>query len=485
MLVIAQGIVVGMALWLSSGAAFAQAPFDPANVYKSQGAFDKFMTLAEGTGKHTVGMGTNGTPIVTSGVPGPTQVGNMNIGHTAGGMPEIRGSAQLPTPSPTTKLPIDVRVPLAAGTLGPALLNFAKRVFTPLTVGFAIMDLFNELGFGASRNGAGELLLTRDTAGVIDGFDYANDAVTPTVWYASATQACTARIAARNASVQTAGTWVRYDFVSVTQGAANMCRVNTVYQNCTNCSQFNQNDVAWQGNPTRPKTIFTTSTIPATHQEFLDAVAAKSGWPAASKVSPALADAVNAGEGVKVAPGTVTTTTTTIVGPTTTTTNNDNSTKVTVQTWNVTTVGPVVTYRENLKVTDTTPAGVTSTATTNKPVEEKTITCGLPDTPKCKIDETGTPADKAATFTQAETELDAQKTAAIAEVAKAAVIPAPAWSFTFALPTGCSSYATGIKNIVISVCSFQSTFHDLMSMIWAAVTAFAMMGMVGRTIREA
>lgn len=116
--------------------------------------------------------------------------------------------------------------------------------------------------------------------------------------------------------------------------------------------------------------------------------------------------------------------------------------------------------------------------------QEKIIVCGLPDTPPCKIDETGTKLNSGTTFDQTKTDIDTQRDAAKAEIDKAAQIQAPLWTFSFNLPTGCSPFPTGIRGIVIDMCQYQGTIHSLMSMIWAGATAFCLIGMVGRTIRE-
>lgn len=123
--------------------------------------------------------------------------------------------------------------------------------------------------------------------------------------------------------------------------------------------------------------------------------------------------------------------------------------------------------------------------TTPTPEKLDIETCGLPGKPKCLIDETGTPADKAESFEPAKTELDTAKTTASDAITAAEGIAAPSWSFTFQLPTGCAPYVTGIRGFIMNVCEYQSTIHDLLSMVWAAATAFACIGMVGRTIREA
>lgn len=118
---------------------------------------------------------------------------------------------------------------------------------------------------------------------------------------------------------------------------------------------------------------------------------------------------------------------------------------------------------------------------------EEQAPCGAPGQPICnvKVDETGTPASS--NFTGATTAMDAAEQSAKDGFAGAHNIAAPTWSFSFQLPTGCSPYqVASFKGLSFKMdpCQYQPIIHDLMSMLWAAVTAFCMIGMVGRTIRE-
>jgi len=117
--------------------------------------------------------------------------------------------------------------------------------------------------------------------------------------------------------------------------------------------------------------------------------------------------------------------------------------------------------------------------------------CGAPGQPVCavKVDESGTPTSVGTSFDAAKTSLDtsAKSTGdAIASI-RDSTANGSAWTFSFQLPTGCTAYQVGqFKGVTFTMnpCAYQSTIHDLMSMIWAAVTAFCIIGMVGRTIRE-
>lgn len=115
--------------------------------------------------------------------------------------------------------------------------------------------------------------------------------------------------------------------------------------------------------------------------------------------------------------------------------------------------------------------------------------CGAPGQPKCdvKVDESGTAKDAGTSFDGAKGELDTNKQSAQDAISGAHSITAPTWSFSFQLPTGCTAYQVGTfkgTEFTFNPCQYQGMIHDLLSMVWAAVTAFCIIGMVGRTIRE-
>lgn len=115
--------------------------------------------------------------------------------------------------------------------------------------------------------------------------------------------------------------------------------------------------------------------------------------------------------------------------------------------------------------------------------------CGAPGQPVCsvKVDETGMPG-LGTTFKAATDKVNENfdsTSEAIKQIRDGE--SKPSWSFTFRLPTGCTSYApAGFDDFAVTInpCAWQSTIHDLMSMVWAAATAFCLIGMVGRTFRS-
>jgi len=127
------------------------------------------------------------------------------------------------------------------------------------------------------------------------------------------------------------------------------------------------------------------------------------------------------------------------------------------------------------------PGAVTDgTTTTGSAPKEDFITCGLPTTPPCKIDETGTPTSGTIPTAQ----VDSAKGSALDKITDLGNVQAPAWTWSFALPTGCQAMTVGPfagRSVTVDLCAYQAMIHDLASLIWAAFTVWACVGMVGRT----
>lgn len=102
-----------------------------------------------------------------------------------------------------------------------------------------------------------------------------------------------------------------------------------------------------------------------------------------------------------------------------------------------------------------------------KPAED-TLTCGLPHTPPCKINEEGTPEAQQDTHKK---DVDD----ALVDLKRLSANPATFWPtfpqirWDFALPTGCAAiaipaFAPWLQEI--DICQFQPIFHDIMSVVW-------------------
>lgn len=456
------------------------APVIHAQTVNAPTSFDRFMALSTGTGKQTVSFGTNGTPLTSPGVPtitpGPNgvQVGaSGSMSNPSGNPVSVNGSG---------------RVPPAA--VGKALGNFASKVIGPLAVGVALWDLAKELGFDLTRDTSGALVVKKQDPAICTtapcfGY-YATDFNTGgsdrSIRFSSWGPAC-----ARSASNGSAWS-VNYNLtvLSSTESTCTLRLTSKSSGEYVGDSPYAQ--AKEQIAPSPPG-----AGIPASIQELEVAIAAKSGWPTTSAVGRALVDATNvSGEKLPVESVIVTGPATSTGAITTTNNTTNNTTKTDTVTHNHIYEGAVVTTNTTTTsntVNNSTGAvtdNSTTTSTAVPPLPPEPIkVCGLPNTPACKIDETGTPSGVGTTYDGAKTAIDTAKTSAETNITGAASIAAPAWSFSFALPTGCAPYVTGIKGVVLNVCQYQPTIHGLLSVIWAAATAFAMIGMVGRTIREA
>jgi hypothetical protein len=129
----------------------------------------------------------------------------------------------------------------------------------------------------------------------------------------------------------------------------------------------------------------------------------------------------------------------------------------------------------------TPPAGTPPPTTTTAPPEFKT--CGLPGQPPCKIDEGGTPPPLppgGSPFGDPDGPLGSIRAAIDnPQVANTA------WTFSFALPTGCTAIATPALApwlTSIDVCPYQPMIHDIMSVVWLMATVWAAISMVGLTL---
>lgn len=371
---------------------------------------------------------------------------------------------------------------MVKGRLPPAQVAAAAgrlitKVAGPLAVGVAVYDFAKEMGFLLERSPSGSVTVLKEGAGwtcstPIPPPGYQTDS------NVTAIKLCVPLTAGSTNFV------IGYNYYAPAYGW------NGVTFPCGNSSC--QTGEYWSSQAYG--TGVANAPTPATLQQLTDAVAAKSGFPAGSKVNDVVLQDPN--------PELQTPVSITVTGPAsspgprvTTTNTTNNTTKVDTSTFNYQYAGDTITTNvSNVSITTNNSTGAVTNqeTTTSTPVSTvapapppPTIVCGLPSTPACKIDETGTAPNAGTTYDAPKAAIDVAKASTDTAIAGAAGIPAPAWSFVFQLPTGCAPYVTGIKGVVLNVCQYQPTMHALLSAIWAAATAFAMIGMVGRTIREA
>lgn len=118
---------------------------------------------------------------------------------------------------------------------------------------------------------------------------------------------------------------------------------------------------------------------------------------------------------------------------------------------------------------------------------EDIITCGLPDTPKCKIDETGTPTGEGVdTEARAGVNEEAGKlTTKLEQVLAGEGAPDRSWGFSISFPNTCTPFEIGTARwgfFDVDFCQWQPVIHDIMSLIWVGVAVFLSIGLVIRTV---
>jgi len=517
-----RALLLAVALWSLVNSAFAGAT--------SRSEFQAFLDLSTGGTSHTVGFANGGTPVVTNGIPGAasnTAAGNMNFTHAAGGAENLGGQARIPTP--TGSLPLNVRAPLSPLAVGKALGHFAMKVAQPLAVGFAIYDLIKELGYNYTQDAGGNEHIYKSYFAGDAGYEYDNHTLQggiPVHW-GPAEEAC--RYSWDQVGNYSAGNYGVY--VSTTQPGGTG---STVY--CK--GEFHQ-----KSNGALVSTITSGmarqvcpgGVCPAnpsygdeTEDSLASAIAAQSGWPSGSNIDRALADAISdpSYQGNLAPNGLATLTTDTptqLTGAPYNTVQADGSTRTDTQTcawvvpfnlgtaewkcWTTSTVTTApktstqtvtvvtsnpdgTTSTSTQTQTTTTPSTTTTSTTTGTQTPDK-VTCGLPGTPACKIDETGTLGTVTMTLdeTTATTDQTTKNTTITGTADKGWF---SSWSGLWAAPPLQSCVpiqypaitvgSTSITPPAMDPCPVVTGMRSVMAFVWAFVGFWLCLGMVREVI---
>lgn len=361
---------------------------------------------------------------------------------------------RLPTPGGAS-VPIGINGTIAKPNVAAAIGRFARKALPLLSVGSALYDLGQELGFTLD-NSSGSLVVLKLS-------DRPAGCSTPT-----------GTPAAILASPPNATCHGRVGVGFVVEGFSRNGNQCLIHYHCGDGS--NQGRTAQWNADSQPQ-----GTQPSTVQEFEDAVAARSGWPTSSALARATVDAIKSGESLQVDPQTVTGPATS-PGPSSTTHNaTNNTTTVSATTHEYTYNGPSVsisTVTNTSTINNTTQEVISETETTDNPVlpdtpaapEETpfTMPCGVAGTPACavKVDETGMPDADDVDSDQLRDIEDEHRTW-LEGIADANPFPDIAWDF--ALPTACGVVPTPAFEPMlesIDVCQFQPMFHELMTVVW-------------------
>jgi len=368
---------------------------------------------------------------------------------------------RLPTPGGSS-IPIGINGTIAKPSVAAALGRFARKTLPLLSVGSALYDLGQELGFTLD-NSSGALVVTKPLAG-FDGNEWTvNTTSGVNGWHLSKSTACNHFTNSLGSNPGPGRVWEPGTGGSIGWGCQRASGLGAIY-------------VMYS----RPTSVVPPDE-PSTVQEFVDAIAAKSGWPTSSALARATVDAIKSGEALQVDPQTVTGPATS-PGPSSTTVNPTNdTTTISASTHHYTYTGPSVsisTVTNTSTINNTTQEVISETETTDNPVvpdtpsapEETpfTMPCGVAGTPACavRVDETGMPDADDVDSDQLKDVEDEHRTW-LEGIADANPFPDIAWDF--ALPTACGviptpAFEPAIESI--DVCQFQPMFHELMTVVW-------------------
>ncbi|WP_288254885.1 hypothetical protein [uncultured Hydrogenophaga sp.] len=367
---------------------------------------------------------------------------------------------RLPTPGGAS-IPIGIGGTIAKPNVAAAIGRFARKALPLLSVGSALYDLGQELGYTLD-NSSGTLQIQ----GSLTEYGYRRGGTQPNgqLW-----------------PVRSSIVLVCHDIMASTIATNGFLRSVTATH-----STYDDISIgcAWSANPggntygaVRTKSV---TPQPATVEDFENAIAAKSGWPTSSALARATVDAIKSGEALQVDPQTVTGPATS-PGPSSTTHNPTNdTTTVSATTHHYTYTGPSVsisTVTNTSTINNTTQEVISEQETTDNPVvpdapaaEETpfTMPCGVAGTPACavKVDETGMPDADDVDSDQLKDVEDEHRTW-LEGIADANPFPDIAWDF--ALPTACGVIPTPAFEPMlesIDVCQFQPMFHELMTVVW-------------------
>jgi len=334
-------------------------------------AFDKFMALATGAGKTTVTLASNGTPLAAPGVP---------TIETDGGLPKATATGSVVNPA-GNRVPVSAvaRVPAAeiGAATGRMLVRLGLKAAAVIGAGVVLYDFAKEIKFILSRNPDGSIKVEKedpDVCTVAPCYSYTMSGAT----FPTALKACQ-----RQAELGKAAN-PQFNFVNprTNSDISNMvCYIDIYYTNGTPYILGAVVGISVTPIPARP-----VAYLPSNQQEFIDAVAAKSGWPTSSKVGQLLEESA-AETGVKVKTGPMT-----VTGPAT----SPGAQKVTQNTTNNTTKTENTTYNhtyngDTINTTTVTITNITNT-TTGEPISSETTT-ETPDKEEDppKVDVTDTP----------------------------------------------------------------------------------------------
>ncbi len=332
-------------------------------------------------GRYAVSTASDGTVLVNSG-------GRLNV--PGGGSIPINVTGSISRPS-------------AAAAVGRFLLK-GSGVIGVLGLGVAAYDLAKELGYTLDNSSGSTSVVVADPNAIPSSGTYWKTQ-SGTIMYAWSTEQLCRNWASANG-------YVYVGSGSGVVGGACQATLNGNARGVTYTAHTPQPFSCPAGQYPGPTSCAVSPpSNPSTVQALADSIAAKSGWPANSKLGATVRDAIASGDALAVESPVVTGPATAPVSTTTTVDPVTGNTTTTVVTISNTYSGPTVTTTTTQTTTITNPQGapigdptvtttaqpVTPTVTGPEETPSLTLPCGIAGLPPCnvKVDEQGTPNELA------------------------------------------------------------------------------------------
>ena len=483
-------------------------------------AFNAFMQQTVGNNV-TVNFASGGTPVITPSAPlGVPNINNFGVNRTAQGVfIESLGAVRVPNTNST--IPVQGRIKLSGQILGRTLVRSLPFI-AGMQAGSELHQVWSQAGLTLNPQ-TGQITTPSQLPTVSQGWQFRAVAGT---WRGpirfTPLDACNAALAAYTLhSFQRPGaicvpldqnindiTIFRVQNVNPTH---TMLYLNVVRSASTICPRghFIVNN---QCTASAPQELLTD-------QQIADRIASQSGWPD-SKILAATAQALSIPQvadqtvpelqqqplaltfpggstAIQIGdpqttiqetplPNSQTKRVTTTVQQQARTTDSTSTTSPSVQ------FSQRVTERTQVLDSNGTVLSDTVTSTTDRPLppEEQTITCGLPNTPPCRIDERTTAQSTASINQEGGVLANSfrrlfQPITNILNNPEQHLPTLPDVNWTFRLPSDCqpiqiTAFGQGLKPI--DVCKFKPMFHSLMSVVWVMAGIFAAIGIFWRDI---
>lgn len=385
---------------------------------------------------------------------------SFTFGHAANGPVYAQSQGVVRTASGNA-VPVVVRSLPAAAGVGRALIGLAKfatGIGTVLAVGNALYDVAKELGFNLD-NSSGSLVLS-------------STQLTPP-----------------------SSSFYRPDLCAQYGGGACVITPYNTNNNSRTVGPFDQwvmwypdLQTAWTSIPYSPP-----ASVPATAQELEDAIASRTAWPSTSRINDALRDAVAAGQPLELPKPSTITGPAEIVNPPKTETHPDGSKTVTTTKDKLTYNSDGVEVEEETVVETfdalNNPTGTSTTTEASPAPKPDPVTCGLPGTPACKLDETGTPEADPLTESATKPGMDGAKAEFDDALTRVTGDSDKGWAWTFlAAPpiAACESLplpsVMGIEVPNLNPCTTVDGMRAVMAWLWAFAGFYACIGFVREVI---